>query len=91
MRFLVHGPWMVAGLIFVVNLPFGYWRAGVKKFSLPWFGAIHIPVAFAIAIRLLAGLGFRLALLPVFVGAFFFGQLAGGRVRRLGAHGSHRS
>lgn len=87
MRSLIHGPWMVAGLIFLVNLPFGYWRAGVKKFSPSWFGAVHVPVVLAIAIRLLAGLGFRLVLLPMFVGAFFFGQLAGGRVRQLVTQG----
>lgn len=37
---------------------------------------------------MMAGLGFRFALLPIFVGAFFFGQLAGGRMHARGAQGS---
>jgi hypothetical protein len=32
--------------------------------------------------RFAAGLGFRLVTLPVFVGAFFAGQLLGARARR---------
>jgi hypothetical protein len=37
---------LIALLTFGVNLPFGYWRANVKKFSLHWILAIHIPVVF---------------------------------------------
>ena len=33
-----------AVLITAVNLPFGYWRAGVRKLSAPWFLAVHLPV-----------------------------------------------
>lgn len=29
---------------FLVNVPFGYWRAGVRKFSPAWFVAIHAAV-----------------------------------------------
>jgi len=35
-----------------------------------------------IALRLLAGVGFRLSTIPVLVFAFFTGQLLGGRLRR---------
>jgi hypothetical protein len=73
---------LVAGLIFVLNLPFGYWRAGVRKFSPAWFAAVHAPVPLAIGMRYLAGMGFRLATLPVYVAAFFLGQMAGGRWRQ---------
>lgn len=69
--------------IFAVNLPFGYWRAGTKRFTLPWFLAIHLPVPLAVALRLAAGVGWRLGALPLFVGAFFAGQFVGGRLRRL--------
>jgi hypothetical protein len=73
---------LVAGLIFLVNLPFGYWRSGVKKFSPAWFVAVHAPVPLAIGMRYLAGMGFRLATLPIYIAAFFLGQMAGGRWRK---------
>jgi len=45
--------------------------------------AIHLPVVLAIGMRILMGVPFRLVTLPLYVAAFFFGQLAGGRARRL--------
>jgi hypothetical protein len=64
--------------IAVLNLPFGYWRANEKKFSRGWFLSVHAPVPFVIALRLLSGLGWQFITFPVFIGAFFFGQLLGG-------------
>ena len=78
---LIQNTWTVAGVILLVNLPFGFWRAGVRKFTLPWFLAVHVPVPIAIGLRFLAGIGFRLGALPVFVAAFFGGQFLGGRLR----------
>jgi hypothetical protein len=77
----IHSIWIVLALIFVVNLPFGYWRAGVRKLSPAWFVAVHAPVVLAIAMRLLAGVPFRLVTLPLFVAAFFAGQMTGGKMR----------
>jgi len=74
--------WLVAGLILAVNLPFGFWRAGTRRFSLAWFVAVHGPVPIAVALRWASGLGFELVTLPLFVAAYFTGQLAGGRLRR---------
>jgi hypothetical protein len=73
---------LVAAAIVVINLPFGYWRAGVRKFSPAWFVAVHAPVPLAIGLRYLAGVGFRWSILPVLVAAFFTGQLIGARLRR---------
>lgn len=67
--------------IMALNLPFGYWRAGVRKFSVPWFVAIHVPVVLAIGLRWVCGIPFQLSTLPLFVAAFFSGQLLGGRLR----------
>jgi len=78
---MIHSIWVILALIFLVNLPFGYWRAGVRKLSAPWFVAVHAPVIVAIALRLSAGIPFRLVTLPLFVVAFFAGQFTGGRVR----------
>lgn len=63
--------------VLIFNLPFGYWRANVKKFSLQWVLAVHLPVPFVIALRLLSGLGFQFITYPVLVGAFFGGQILG--------------
>ncbi len=64
--------------VFVLNVPFGYWREHVPKLSAQWFLAIHIPVPFVIAMRFLFRLGFQLYTYPAMVGAFFFGQWFGG-------------
>jgi hypothetical protein len=73
----------VAFIVFLLNLPFGYWRANVKKFSLSWFLSIHAPVPLVIAIRVLSGLGWQFITFPIMVGAFFGGQFAGGRLHRM--------
>jgi len=70
--------WSVAILVFLLNIPFGYWRANVGKLSRQWFLAVHIPVPFVIALRIASGLGWAFYTFPVLVGAFFLGQLAGG-------------
>lgn len=72
---------LAAAFTLLVNLPFGYWRAGTRKFSPAWFVAVHGPVPLVVAARLLLGVGFRWANIPVLVAAFFAGQLAGGRLR----------
>jgi hypothetical protein len=69
------------GLVCAVNLPFGYWRAGLVKRSLPWIVAIHAPIPLVWLIRAMLGLEWRLATLPMFVGAYFLGQWLGGRLR----------
>ena len=73
--------WVAAAAILLLNLPFGYWRAGVRKFSPAWFVAVHAPVPLAIGLRLLIGLGWQLRTLPLYVAVFFGGQLVGGRLR----------
>ena len=68
---------LVALLVFILNIPFGYWRANVRRYSAQWFLAIHIPVPFIIAMRLLAGIGFAWYTYVFLVGAFFLGQKLG--------------
>jgi hypothetical protein len=75
--------WLVAMAVLVLNLPFGFWRAGTRRFSRPWILAIHCPVPLVVALRLLSGLGYRLVTFPVLIGAFFLGQFLGGRLRAL--------
>jgi hypothetical protein len=72
---------LVAIAIAVLNVPFGYWRAGVRKFGPAWFAAVHLPIPLALAMRFAVGLGFRLSTLPVFIVAYFGGQFVGARLR----------
>lgn len=68
--------------VFALNVPFGYWRAGTRKFSAPWILAIHLPVPIVIAMRLASGVGWHLISFPPLIAAFFSGQLLGGRLRK---------
>jgi hypothetical protein len=74
---------IAAILVFLINIPFGYWRSRVRKFSAQWVLAIHIPVPLVVACRILLGLGWHLSTFPVFIGAFIAGQFAGGKLQRL--------
>jgi hypothetical protein len=69
--------WFAALLVILFNIPFGYWRANVKKFSLQWVLAVHIPVPFVITLRLLGNIGFQFYTYPILVTAFFLGHLFG--------------
>ncbi len=73
--------WFAAGLVALVNLPFGFWRAGLRTLSAPWFVAVHAPVPIVLGIRWAAGLGLHWQTLPLFVAAFFGGQWLGGALR----------
>jgi len=72
---------LVCAAILAINIPFGYWRAGVTKFSWKWFLSVHLPVPLVILIRLWSGLGWQFSTFPLFIAAFFVGQLAGGKLR----------
>ena len=72
----------VALAVLALNLPFGFWRAGTRRFTWPWFVAVHAPVPLAVGLRILAGLGWQLSTVPVLAGAFLAGQFLGGRVHR---------
>jgi hypothetical protein len=70
---------IVTVITFIVNMPFGYWRASVKKFSLQWFLAVHLPIPLIVFLRFYFELGFQLYTYPFLVGAFFTGQFAGAK------------
>ena len=71
----------LAGLVVLLNLPFGYLRAGQKKFSVPWFVAVHVPVPLIVFMRIAMGVGWRLGTVPLFVGAYAAGHLLGAQYR----------
>jgi hypothetical protein len=74
--------WEVALAVLLLNIPFGFWRDGTKRFSLPWFLAVHLPVPIVVALRILSALGWRLITFPVLIGSFFLGQFLGGKVHQ---------
>ncbi len=69
--------------VFMLNIPFGYWRSNVQKMSIQWLLAIHIPVPFIIAIRIFGQTGFHWSTYVFFVVAFVFGQLSGNKLHSL--------
>ena len=73
---------LISGVVLLINLPFGYWRTHVRKFSLPWFFAVHLPVPLVVALRLASGIGWHIISFPFLIGAYFAGQLLGGRIHR---------
>jgi hypothetical protein len=77
------GLWTVALLVFLISLPFGYWRASVRKRSGRWFLALLVPAPLVGALMVFSGPGWKWMSLPVLVVAFFLGQFVGGRVRNI--------
>ena len=75
--------WTVALLVFLLSLPFGYWRASVRRKSGRWFLAVCLPAALAVAFGIYSGRGFRLTSLTAVVVAFLLGQFVGGKVRNI--------
>lgn len=68
-------------LAFIINLPFGFYRAGVRKFSWRWLLAVHLPVPLIIAARLTSGIGW--GYIPVLIVFAVLGQLLGGMIRNM--------
>ena len=60
---------VVALVVFLLNIPFGYWRANVRKFSLQWGLAIHIPAQDCVGDRI------SLVYLPGIGGGIFPGAI----------------
>jgi hypothetical protein len=70
----------VSVLVLIFNIPFGYWRYHVKRLSLQWFLAIHIPVPFIILARIFSDIGFHWITYVFLVSTFFLGQFIGGQI-----------
>jgi len=66
----------------LLNIPFGYWRANTKKFSVSWFLSIHLPIPFIILIRIYSGIGFEFITYPIMVSAFLIGQHLGYKLHK---------
>ncbi|NJD78509.1 MAG: hypothetical protein FIB08_15685 [Candidatus Methanoperedens sp.] len=67
-------------VVFIINLPFGYWRFSAARFSRQWMMAVHIPVPFVFLLRIFSGFGWKV--IPLLMLSFAAGQFAGGRLRK---------
>ena len=65
-------------VVFVINLPFGYWRSKTVRFSRQWMLAIHLPIPFIFILRTVSGIGLRYV--PFLAVFFALGQFAGAMV-----------
>jgi hypothetical protein len=72
--------YIVLAIIFLLNLPFGYWRGHVRPFSFPWILAVHLPVPLVIIVRILGGVGWHIKTFPLLAVAYFAGQYLGGNL-----------
>ena len=80
---------LIAFFVLILNIPFGYWRAGTRKFSRDWYLAIHIPVPIVLLFRLFFNLGWGWESYAVLVTAYFAGQLTGKIIRNYRTPGSN--
>jgi hypothetical protein len=71
---------IVAMITLILNIPFGYWRTHVRKFSPYWFMAVHLPIPFVVIMRLYFGLGFKVITYLVILPAYFLGQFIGSKL-----------
>jgi len=70
---------VIATIAFIANLPFGYLRQNVRKYSPLWFLYIHISIPLIVALRLSYGIDYPF--IPIFVAAAVGGQVVGARLR----------
>jgi len=68
---------------FIINIPFGYWRANVQRFSLQFILAIHVAIPLIILFRVLSGNSFEPMTFFFTVPAFFLGQLIGSKIHTI--------
>jgi len=71
---------LIALVVYLLNIPFGYWRENTKRFSLQWVLSIHLPIPIIIILRIYGGIGFKFMTYPILVGAFIIGQLTGSKL-----------
>ena len=64
----------------IVNIPLGYLRQSVEKFSFAWYFYVHISIPLIIYLRIKAGYSWKL--IPLTVAGAVLGQFIGGWLRR---------
>ena len=70
----------ILGFAFLSNIPLGYLREGVPRFSLRWFVYIHLSIPFIIGLRIANGVSWHA--IPFTLGLAVAGQYFGSQARR---------
>jgi len=85
----MNGYLLLFGLIvltIIVNIPLGFLRQAVEKFSFAWYFYIHISIPLIIYLRIKSGYSWKF--IPLTLAGALLGQIVGGRMRRRrDAHG----
>ncbi len=68
----------IAVITIGINLPFGYLRSKVKKFSWKWFLYVHLSIPLVIFMRLSTHVSYKF--IPLYIASAVFGQIFGGRI-----------
>ncbi|HEY3489549.1 MAG TPA: hypothetical protein VGK27_05430 [Candidatus Deferrimicrobiaceae bacterium] len=71
---------LIASAALVCNVPLGYLREGVRKFSPAWFLFVHLSIPLIAGFRIFNHL--HNWVIPVFIACAVVGQILGGRLRR---------
>ncbi|MCF7848129.1 MAG: hypothetical protein K9M45_04700 [Kiritimatiellales bacterium] len=69
--------------ILIVNIPCGYWREGLRRFSFLWFVAVHLPVPFIAVARHMLAIEPEWHNFGMMIGAYFTGQFIGAKLRMM--------
>ncbi len=72
---------ILVAVAFLSNLPLGYLRRGVRKFSFLWFVYIHASIPFLILLRI--GMGISLWYIPFSIAFAVTGQIIGARIKTI--------
>lgn len=71
---------LISLFAFTINIPLGYFRAGVKKFSFAWFVWVHASIPLIIALRI--WLETQNWIIPVNIALAVAGQFTGSYIRK---------
>jgi hypothetical protein len=79
----MNEPLILIGLILTavaINIPLGYVRQGVAKFSFAWYFYIHLSIPLIIYLRVKSGYSWKF--IPLTIAGAVLGQIIGGRARK---------
>ncbi len=79
----MNEPLILIGLILTalaINIPLGYVRQGVEKFSFAWYFYVHISIPLIIYLRVKSGYSWKF--IPLTLAGAILGQIIGGRIRK---------
>ena len=69
---------ILMSVAFTLNLPLGYIRGPVKKYTFKWFLYIHLAIPLIFLLRRYFGLGVEM--IPVNITLSVIGQIIGGKI-----------